>query len=411
LKTDALLGSALVDTYAKCGDLAKAQAVFDNEVRIRNVVSWTALITAYSQYGHGEEALECFEQMQKEGYAPNSVTFAGVLKACGSIRALNKGIQVHADLIREGLLQRDVLLGTALVDMYAKCGDLAKAQQTFNELQNRDVVAWNALISGYAQHGHGEEALCCFRHMRQDNVPPNAVTFVCILKACGILGASGKGQEIHTAIIRGKFLQENVILGYALVDMYAKCGALAKAREVFDELPFQDVVAWNGLISGYAQLGAHEVVFGAFDEMIEKGVEPTAVTFTALLNACSHSGLLEKGKVYFDMMSLRYGIIPTLEHHTCMVDLFSRAGIVDKAMTIMSEMQFPADLAMCHSLLSACGRWGNVNVGRLAFQHAVQLDEQDVGAYVCLGNMYASCDGKSPTEIADWKLTNKVGID
>ena len=409
LGVNAFIGSSLIYMYSSCGCLAEARKVLDTSWT-QDAVMWTSLIGGYCMYGSYGKAMDCFEQMQKEGYSPNSVTFACVLKACGSIQALNKGIQVHADIIREGLRKRDVLLGTALVDMYAKCGDLARAQEMFNELPIRDVVAWNAIISGYAQHGHGEEALHCFRRMRQDNLLPNVVTFVCTLKACGSLGASEKGQEIHSTIVKGGLLRGNVILGYALVDMYAKCGALKKAQGVFDELPVRDVVAWNGLLSGYAQLGEHDIVFNAFDEMVRKGVVPTSVTFTVLLNACTHSGLLENAETYFDMMCSSYGIIPTLEHHTCMVDLFGRAGHVDKAVAVIGEMQFPADLAMCHTLLSACERWGNVNLGRFVFEYVVQLDEKDAGPYVCLGNMYAACE-RIPSKIeTEWKKTRSEGI-
>eukprot|EP00250_Pteridium_aquilinum_P009322 c18595_g3_i1 orf=2-544(+) len=179
--------------YAKCGSLTEAQDVFD-ELPYRNVVSWTSLITGYVEHGHTEEALDCFERMQREGFSPDRVTFLSVLRACGSLGTVDKSQQIHAQILKCGLLERDVVVGTALVDTYGKCSLLAKAKEVFDMLRVHDVVSWNALITGYAYHGYGEEALDCFKQMQRQGVSPNRVTFASALKACGTLGASDKGQ-------------------------------------------------------------------------------------------------------------------------------------------------------------------------------------------------------------------------
>ena len=169
--------------YVKCGVLAEAQQVLE-ALPIRNVVSWNALISGYTQHCRGHEALNCFEQMQGEGLSPNGITFLCIVKACGSIGALDKGKQIQEEVVSRGLLEKDIVIGTALVDMYAKCGDLTKAQEFLEQLPIRNVVSWSALISGYAQQSQGHVALECFEQMQREGLSPNDVTFLCVLTAC-----------------------------------------------------------------------------------------------------------------------------------------------------------------------------------------------------------------------------------
>jgi pentatricopeptide repeat protein len=268
---------------------------------------------------------------------------------------------------------------------------LAKAQQEFDKLPVRGVISWTALLAGYAHHGYGEEALKCFERMQHEGISPNAVTFICALKACGSVGAVAKGQQIHAEVVDEGVFERDSLVRTSVVDMYAKCGALAKAQEVFDKLPKRDAIAWNALITGYAQLGNSDAVFGLFGKMAEEGgTEPDAATFSILLNTCCHLGLIEKGQMCFRAMHTNYGIVPTLEHHGCMVDLYGRAGHVGEAMSMIKGMPYSADSTMWHILLSACGRWGDANVGNVVFEHAVDLDANDAVSYVCMSNIYAA---------------------
>eukprot|EP00250_Pteridium_aquilinum_P017803 c23789_g13_i2 orf=2-505(+) len=165
--------------YANCGMLVEAQDVFD-ELPSWDIVAWTALITGYAQHDYGDQALTCFELMQLGGFSPNAFTFAGILKACGSVGASARGQEIHAKVLREGLLERDFVVANALVDMYAKWGLLQKAQEIFDRVRVRDVLLWNSLIGGYAQHEHGEEALDYFKEMRLEGFSPDVMTFACV---------------------------------------------------------------------------------------------------------------------------------------------------------------------------------------------------------------------------------------
>jgi pentatricopeptide repeat protein len=272
--------------------------------------------------------------------------------------------------------------------MYCKCGELLKAHELFNELPFRSVVSWSALIAGYVQHGDSEQAMDCFEQMQVHGLTPDSVTLMCMLKACSSIGASVKGQEIHVDIIREGFLNENNAIGNSLVDMYVKCGMFEEAQDVFEELAIEDVVSWNALLAGYAQLGKDEIVFTLFEKMIGNTKTPNLVTFTILMNACSRTGQLEKGQSCIGIMSNMYKIIPDLDHCTCIIDLFARAGHLDKATVVIEEMPFSPSVTVWHTMLGACHKWENVMLGRFAFEHAIQLDAEDAAPYICMINIY-----------------------
>ena len=159
--------------------------------------------------------------MRCQGVSPNSITFACILKACGNLGAVEKGKNIHEEILREGYLENDCMVGNALVEMYAKCGDLAKAQDVFDNLNVWDVIGFTSLITGYDQHGYGDKALKCFEQMRNKGLSPDAMTFTYILKACGSMGAAEMGKEIHADIVKEGLLVHDNVLGNALVNMYA----------------------------------------------------------------------------------------------------------------------------------------------------------------------------------------------
>ncbi|KAH7433391.1 hypothetical protein KP509_07G067300 [Ceratopteris richardii] len=368
---DAVLGNALIDMYAKCGAFAWAWETLD-ELIDRDVVCWTSLISGYCQWGFEEGALHCFEKMQREGISPNAVTYACMLQACGNMQERDKGSELHTEIVQKGLLERDAILGNALVDMYAKCGALAKAKDVFDKLSVRDIVSWTSLITGYVKSGCSEEALKHFDQMKSEGLLPNAVTLLCILQVCGDIGAAKLGELIHAEIIKGGLQGMENTLETALVDMYAKCAVLTKAKKVFYELPLRNVVSWTSLMSGYTQAGRQDLVFDSFRSMMQEGVAPNLVTFMILLASCSCSGLVSEGETYFEKMSASFGIIPSLEHHTCMVDLFGRAGHFDKALEAIIKMPSSDHLPAWFALLNACQKWGNTEIGNWAYKNAVR---------------------------------------
>jgi pentatricopeptide repeat protein len=391
LKTNLFVWNSVVDMYAKCGSLSRARELFEG-LQVRDAVSWNALIAGYVQHEHAEEALNFLERMKREGVAPDAVTLACGLKAAGNIRAANLGRQFHSEVARRGLLQGDVVLGGTLVDMYIKCGLLEEAKEVFDELPVRDVITWTALISGYAQHERGEEALGYFEEMQGSGFSPNAMTFASSLKACGSAGAADMGRKLHLEILRKGLLRMDLILGTALVDMYAKCGMLKNAQDAFDNLPYRDLVLWNSLISGYAQVGEIGDVLGTLEEMRVEGRQPDEATFVSVLNACSHAGLVDSGQAYFIAMNEDYGIAPIAEHHMCMVDLFGRAGQLKGALRLLNIAPCHPNVMLWLTVLGACKKWGDVDLGRTAFHQAIWLGEKEAATYICAYNMFADAE-------------------
>ncbi|KAI5062775.1 hypothetical protein GOP47_0023314 [Adiantum capillus-veneris] len=387
LHNNIVLGGALVGMYAKCGDLEKARRVLE-DLPSRTVVSWSALMTGYIEEGQAKEALNCFTCMQHENISPDAVTYNCILKACGISGAVDKGKEIHDEIIRQGLLGDNNVLSGALVDMYAKCGALSEAKRVLEKLPSRDVVSWSALIAGYASKAQGEQALKCFCRMRRESISPDAVTYASILKACGSLGALDEGEQIHEEITRQGFLQSDAVFGGTLVDMYAKCNALFKAHCVLEELPSRDVFTWSALIAGYVQEGRGEQALNSFERMQQEGIFPNVVTLGSILNVCNHLGPIEEGHSLFVNMSPKFGVEPNSECYTCMIDLLGRSGHLERAVKLVHEMKFCDNAAIWNALLGACLKWKDVNTGRWAFEQAVQADRSDGSAYVLMANIY-----------------------
>jgi pentatricopeptide repeat protein len=350
------------------------------------------MINGYAQHGLGHEALKCFGEMQDAKIRPNAVTYAGVLKACGIVGSLDVGEGIDAEVRKQGLLQNDVVLGTALVDMYTKCNALEKAREVFDHLPNRTIASWNALIGGYVQHGQGEEALKCFKEMQDMGISPDEVTYLCTLKACGIVGFLKIGENIVVEIRKQGLLKDNIMLGTALVDMYSKCGASDIALEVFEQLPVKNVVSWSTLITLYAHLGQSHVVMALYERMKTECVVPSSVTYTLLLTSCSHSGLVKYGEKLFEEMCVQYSLTPTLEHYSCMIDLFGRAGLFDMAKALLEKVSHSDHLPLFMTILGACRAWRNVKLGRWAFEHSIKLNDKCASAYITMENIYVGME-------------------
>ncbi|KAJ7278093.1 hypothetical protein O6H91_06G050200 [Diphasiastrum complanatum] len=400
-QSDVIVGNTLVDMYAKCGCTDDARELFNN-MSERNVVSWSAMIAGYAQNGLGKEALALYEQMKQEDVQPNNVTFVVLLKACASLAALEQGKQLHSDIISRGF-QSDVIVGSTLVDMYAKCGCTDDARELFNNMSERNVVSWSAMIAGYAQNGLGKEALALYEQMKQEGVQPDIVTFTCVLSACASLAALEQGKQLHFDIIKRGF-QSDVIVGSSLVDMYGKCGCIEDARELFNSMSKRDVVSWSAMIAGYAQNGLGKEALALYEQMKQEGVQPNNITFTCILSACAHSRLVDEGRYVFDSMCKDHDVTPTKEHYVCMVDLLARAGYWADAELFINKMPIEPDSLVWMTLLGAARNHGHVEIGRRAFDLVVKLDPKNAAPYVLLSNIYAAAGRKD--ELA--KIRNEM---
>eukprot|EP01018_Ginkgo_biloba_P030319 Gb_23085 [translate_table: standard] len=359
-ESNVFVGNALLDMYCKCGYIEDADQVFD-EMPERDVVSWTTLIAGYVQNRQANEALKLFRQMQWGDVKPNSVTIASVLPACALLAALQQGKEIHDYVLKRGF-ESDVFVGSALVDMYAKCGRIEFARHVFDKMPQRNVVSWNGMIAGYTQNGHAEEAVELFHQMQLSGIKPNSIAIVSVLPACAQLASLQKGKEIHDYIMRRGF-ESVTFVGNALIDMYAKCGSIVFARQVFDKLSRKDVASWTAMIAGYGMHGHGEEAVTLFNRMQLSGVNPNHITVTAVLSACSHAGLVREGQEYFNKISQDYHDILTAKHYACMVDLLGRAGRLDDAHDFIKKMPIEPGPNVWGALLGACKIHRNIELG------------------------------------------------
>eukprot|EP01018_Ginkgo_biloba_P037492 Gb_02031 [translate_table: standard] len=387
IELDVYVGTALIDMYVKCGCIESARQVFDDMSK-RNECSWNSMIAGYAQNGDANEALALFHQMQLAGMTPNAVTMVSVLSTLAHSDDLQQGKRVHDYIIRTGF-ESNVFVGSALIDMYTKCGSIGIARQVFEKLSERDVVSWTAMIAGYAQNGYANEALTLFHQMKLAGVIPDSATMVSVLSACAHLGALQQGKLIHDYIIRCG-LESDVFVGTALIDMYAKCGSVDIARKCFDKMSERDVVSWNAMIAGYGMHGHGEDALVVFSHMQQIGMKPNWVTFICVLCACSHAGLVNEGSQNFGRMKRDYCITPKMKHYACMVDLLGRAGHLDEAEDFIKKMPLEPDASVWGALLGACRIHCNVELGVLVAGRLFDLEPEDAGYYVLVSNIYAA---------------------
>lgn len=382
--SDSYVQNTLINMYSDCGSLSSAIRAFDRMVG-RNAVSWATMIGAYTKWNQPVEALELYRRMDLE---PNRVTLLNVLSACSRAKDLESGRCVHEHISAKNL-KVDLVLATALLDMYCKCGCLPLARQLFDDMTDRNQYSWNVIINGHVEHSGYEEALLLFREMQLSGIPADEVTLASLLLACSHLGALELGKWLH-AYIRREKVQIDVVLGTALVDMYAKCGCAEIALQVFRELPCRDVMTWTAMIGGLAMCGRGGDALELFGEMQSQGIRPDAVTFIGVLTACSHGGLLDQASSHFRSMSSVYGIQPSVEHYGCMVDLYGRAGRVDRAEELVNTMPMEPDYYVLGSLLGSCRIHGNVEVAERTARRILKIYPDDTRAYVLLSNIYGS---------------------
>ncbi|PIN12561.1 hypothetical protein CDL12_14826 [Handroanthus impetiginosus] len=289
----------------------------------------------------------------------------------------------------DGSSNRDVIAWTAVINGYLKTGEVGLARKLFDQMPSRNAASWSAMISGYAQMGMFMEALETFNHMMIAGIQPNYSGLVGALSACAYLGALVQGKWIHSYINRHNIELDDV-LQTALIDMYAKCGCIDIACDVFEQMPHPDVFAYTSLISGLADHGESMSALKLFRRMEDQGVRPNEVTFICVLSACSRIGLVEEGLRILRDMNDVYGIVPGPKHYGCVVDLLGRAGLVKQAYELVKTMPMEPDSYVLGALLNAYRVHGDVNLGKTMVDELSECFLDHSGVRVLLSNIYAS---------------------
>lgn len=431
-------------------DMSTATRIFDDLGRPDNVYMWTAMIRGFVNTKNHVEALRFYDQMTNLGVQPYKFTFISILKACTAVRDVGKGCCVHGSVVKVGL-ESDEYLRSALVNLYGCCGDahaayrlfmesptnncavwnsmisvafangeieLARklfddiperdsttwnaavngysklglmdlAKALFDQMPRRNLVSWSSMATGYVQSGRPREALKLFKEMLAAGVRPDGVTMATMLAACSQIGALDMGKWIHAYMGKSN-LEFDVVLGTSLVDMYGKCGCIDLALQVFNRMKHKNISSWNAMLCGLAMHGCGDDALALFEEMESTNIEPTDVSFVGVLSACSHIGAVEEGRRQFHRMCTTFKISPKIEHYGCMVDLFSRAGLISEARDLILSMPMEPNTIILGTFLNACKIHGDLSTAELVVRHISRLFPSDVGCYVLLSNIFAS---------------------
>lgn len=370
--------------------------------------------------------------MRLSGIEPNDVTFVTLLSGCANFpaQAVFLGAVIHGYILKLGLGKQNVKLGTALIDMYSKSGQIGPARlcfdhmdfknkvswnslidgymrngkfqeaiDLFDEMPERDVVSWTALIGGFVKKKRFEEALEWFQYMQLSVVQPDSVTMVSVLSAVANLGFLGLGLWLHRYMLAHDF-RNNTRVNNSLIDMYCRCGSVDLARQVFKIMSRRSLVSWNSIIVGLAMNGYAEECLDYFNLMQKDGFEPDGVTFTGALTACSHAGLVNEGLRLFKVMMEVHKISPRIEHYGCLVDLYSRAGRLEDAIQVVECMPMKPNEIILGSLLAACRAYGALSLAERLMNYIYELDSGRDANHVLLSNLYAA--------LGSWHGANNV---
>lgn len=378
----AFVQTALINMYSSLGQADGASRVF-MAMAHRDLVSWNSMLKAYVSNGRLDDAVELFAVMSVK----DRVSFNTLMSGFARVGDTASAMQVF-----RGCPTRDAVSWNTVISAYVRAGAIDSARSLFEEMPEKNAASWNTLMAGYLQSHRYEEAVELFYEMKPRGSNPNHLTYASVLSACANMGFLTAGKKIHIQAGQAG-LAWNPHVVASLIDMYAKCGSLEGALEVFYKAPHRDIFCWNAMISGLASHGHGKACMRLFDEMRAGGIKPDDITFIGLLSGCAHAGLVGEGRRIFEDMERRHGTTPKLEHYGCLVDLLSRAGDLMAAYEIVETMPFEAGAAALGALLAACAVHGSLEIGEAVATRIVErADRLTDGEYMMLANLYAACD-------------------
>ncbi|GAB4855583.1 hypothetical protein Ancab_024206 [Ancistrocladus abbreviatus] len=455
---DTFIATKLVELCAiSAGDIDYACRIFE-QIENPNSYSWTTMMRGFSDARNPEKVIQFYGEMRSKGVEPNRFTFLFVLKAYAFKRCHFDGRIVHGKVLKMGV-DSDLFICNGLIHVYSKCEDISSALKLFDEMPSksmvnyntlvtacfncgdvengrglfdkmpeRNVESWNAVIAGYCKLGHVDiakslfdmmgqrdlvswasmlsgyvhsgrtvEALELFKGMQFIGIRPDGVTLTSVLSACAQIGALDMGKWIH-AYVNENNLRNDIHLGTSLVDMYAKCGSIDIAMQLFDAMCEKNICTWNAILLGLSFHGHGHAALELFKQMEYLGLVPNDITFVAVLSACSHVGATDEGQKQFKRMVKEFNIMPKIEHYGCMVDILGRRGLIEEAKELIKIMPMEPNIVIWGSLLNACKIHGYTEIDRDIEVHLHSLASQDGGSHVLLSNIYAAKNDWSSVE-------------
>ncbi|KAI5056922.1 hypothetical protein GOP47_0028740 [Adiantum capillus-veneris] len=397
---DAVVGTALLHMYGNCGAVLEAEDIFAS-LSQHDIVSWTALLSAYLDEGQGNKVLGAYRQMHVQGISPNDITFGIVLQALQHLKVefasfdsdstdwpLEVGRALYVDIHKSGLSSNHTL-GNPLISMFGRFrAGVPDAEGVFEALLERNTVSWNAILSAYVDHGELDKVLYLFIRMNNDDIPFSQLTFIALLQSCSELGSLDLGRRLHFDSCLCGYEQHHSVAA-TLIHAYGSCGSTTDAQAVLDGLWEPHIVSWNACIAGYAQDGNHESSMHATSKLMLAGNVPDDATLTSILTACSRYGLVSRGFDYLHSICAHCEVTPDVKHYGIMVDLLGRAGNFNHVQRLLEMMPMPPDLMLWLCLLSACRFHGNFVLANQAFDFLLHLAPKQGAAYVLFSNIRA----------------------
>ncbi|KAE8678442.1 Pentatricopeptide repeat-containing protein [Hibiscus syriacus] len=378
---DIFVPNALIDSYSKFGELGvKAAWKLFSVMEDRDVVSWNSMMAGLLKVRQLREARKLFDEMPERDIVSWNTILDGFVKA---------GIMEEAFELFQKMPQRNVVSWSTMVMGYSKAGDMDMARVLFDKMPLKTLVPWTIIISGYAEKGLAKEAIDLYDQMERHGLRLDDGSVISILAACAESGLLKVGIKVHDSIERLNF-RCSITVSNALVDMYAKCGSLDKARSVFNGMAKRDVVSWNAMLHGFAMHGRGREALHVFSRMKMQGFQPDRVTFVGVLCACTHAGFIDEGVEYFYAMEKDYGIVPQIEHYGCMIDLLGRGGRLKEAFRLMHTMPFEPNAIIWGTLLGACRLHDATELTEKVLDHLLELDPSDPGNYSMVANIFAA---------------------
>lgn len=388
MRIGASLGNALLSMYTELNCVECAQKIF-GQMKDVDIISWNTMILALASNKLRAQSCKLFEKMRESDIKPNSYTIISILAACEDLTCLEFGRSIHGYVMKHGI-EINEPLRTALTDMYMNCGDEETAQDLFEGCPDRDLISWNAMIASYVKNNQPHKALLLFHRMISET-EPNSVTIINILMSFTHLATLPQGQSLHAYVTRKGFsFGFDLSLANAFITMYARCGNLQSAENIFKTLPKRNIISWNAMIAGYGMNGCGYDALLAFSQMLEEGFRPNGVTFVSLLSACSHSGFIETGLQLFRSMVDDFNITPELIHYSCIVDLLARRGCIDEARDFVRSMPIEPDASVWRAILSSCRSHSDTTLAKTIFERLDEVEPMNAGNYVLLSNIYAT---------------------
>ncbi|XP_028796946.1 putative pentatricopeptide repeat-containing protein At5g37570 isoform X2 [Neltuma alba] len=410
-----------------------SKSVFDRVIR-PNTLLWNSLIRGYCQQNFFVNVLNVFLRMKREACLSDNYTFPPVIKACSNLCIVWEGKSIHGSIVRCGF-EQCVFVGTSLIDMYGKCGETSDARRVFDEMTERNVVSWTAMVvgyvavgdvmeakrlfdimpqrnviswnamiqgfvkvgdlgnaRGYVQNGQPNAALRIFLEMESLNVKPDEFILVSLMSACSQLGCIELTRWVDSYVCECFVdLKTNHVMA-ALMDMNAKSGNLERALKLFEKLPKRDLISYCSMIQGLSIHGHGVEAINLFNKMLTEGIVPDEVAFAIILTACSHSGLVDEGWNYFNSMKQKFCINPSPDHYACMVDLLSRSGHMRAAYELIKSMPIESHAGAWSALVGACKLYNDSNLGEIAANRLLEFNPENAANYVLLSNIYAAAE-------------------